>query len=118
MFASWLATAQVQISYLILGIDWVTSNHIKPAVANISIATSGISNALDSAIQNSINAGITYVIAAGNANMDACNFSPSRAPAAITVGALRIRISVQVIPIGEVALMSGLRDPELLRLLI
>jgi len=75
------------ISYLILGIDWVTSNHIKPAVANISIATSGISNALDSAIQNSINAGITYVIAAGNANMDACNFSPSRAPAAITVGA-------------------------------
>ncbi|MCV6004889.1 S8 family serine peptidase, partial [Escherichia coli] len=33
------------------------------------------------------NAGITYVIAAGNANMDACNFSPSRAPAAITVGA-------------------------------
>lgn len=75
------------ISYLILGIDWVTSNHIKPAVANISIATSGISNALDNAIQNSINAGITYVIAAGNANMDACNFSPSRAPAAITVGA-------------------------------
>lgn len=76
------------LSYLILGIDWVTSNHIKPAVANISITNSGVSAALDSAIQNSINAGITYVISAGNSNLDACNYSPGRVPAAITVGAI------------------------------
>jgi subtilisin family serine protease len=76
------------LSYLILGIDWVTSNHIKPAVANISITNSGVSAALDNAIQNSINAGITYVISAGNSNLDACNYSPGRVPAAITVGAI------------------------------
>ncbi len=76
-----------QISHLIAGIDWVTANRINPAVANISIGASGISNALDSAITNSIASGITYAIAAGNMNADSCNFSPSRVPTAITVGA-------------------------------
>lgn len=76
-----------QISHLIAGIDWVTAHRINPAVANISIGASGVSNALDTAISNSISSGVTYTIAAGNSNMDACNYSPSRVPAAITVGA-------------------------------
>ena len=75
------------VSDIISGVDWVTANHIRPAVANISIGISGTSNALDSAINNSINAGVTYVVAAGNSNRDACSFSPSRIQAAITVGA-------------------------------
>jgi subtilisin family serine protease len=71
---------------VIAGVDWVTQNHVKPAVANMSLG-GGISAALDAAINNSINAGVTYAVAAGNSNANACNSSPSRVPAALTVGA-------------------------------
>jgi subtilisin family serine protease len=67
------------------GVDWVTANHIKPAVANMSLG-GGASTALDNAVANSIGAGVTYAIAAGNSNANACNSSPARVPAAITVG--------------------------------
>jgi subtilisin family serine protease len=75
------------VSHLIMGIDWVTANHVRPAVANISITASGPSTVIDTAIQNSVNAGVTFVVAAGNSNQNACNYSPARTPAAITVGA-------------------------------
>lgn len=75
------------VSHLIMGIDWVTANRVLPAVANISITISAPSTATDNAIQNSVNTGVTYVVAAGNYNLDACNFSPARASAAISVGA-------------------------------
>lgn len=73
-------------SGVIAGIDWVTANAIKPAVANMSLGGSA-SAALDQAVQNSINAGVTYAVSAGNDNMDACLTSPARAANAITVGA-------------------------------
>ncbi len=72
-------------SGVIAGVDWVTRNHVKPAVANMSLG-GGISSALDTAVQNSINAGVTYAVAAGNDNQNACNYSPARVGAAITVG--------------------------------
>jgi subtilisin family serine protease len=68
------------------GIDWVTANHISPAVANMSMG-SAASVLMDFAVQASIDAGVTYVVAAGNANTSACQYSPARLPAAITVGA-------------------------------
>ncbi|MGE5224885.1 MAG: S8 family peptidase [Omnitrophica WOR_2 bacterium] len=73
-------------SGVIAGIDWVTSHKVSPAVANMSLGGS-VSSSLDSAVSNSINSGVTYAIAAGNSNADACNSSPARVAAAITVGA-------------------------------
>ena len=73
-------------SGVIAGVDWVTANHVKPAVANMSLG-GGASAALDQAVANSIAAGETYAIAAGNSNARACNYSPARVATAITVGA-------------------------------
>lgn len=77
-------------SGVIAGINWVTNqkqaNPTIPAVANMSLGGSA-SSALDAAVNNSINAGVTYAIAGGNSNANACNYSPARVGAAITVGA-------------------------------
>jgi serine protease len=73
-------------SGVIAGMDWVTSNHVKPAVANMSLG-GGASTATDDAVNRMHNAGVTVVVAAGNSNANACNYSPARAPNAITVGA-------------------------------
>jgi subtilisin family serine protease len=76
---------------VLAGIDWVTKNHVSPAVANMSLG-GGASTALDTAVSNSIASGVTYAVAAGNGNkggvpQNACNYSPARVGAALTVGA-------------------------------
>ncbi|HSW15209.1 MAG TPA: S8 family peptidase [Solimonas sp.] len=73
-------------STIIAGVDWAAGNADLPAVANLSLG-GGASEALDTAINGLINAGVTVVVAAGNENANACNGSPSRVPRAITVGA-------------------------------
>lgn len=78
-------------SGVIAGVDSVTANHVKPAVANMSLG-GGASTSLDSAVKNSIAAGVTYAVAAGNGNRggrqdDACKYSPARVPEALTISA-------------------------------
>lgn len=77
----------VTTSNLIAGIEWVTANRVRPAVANMSLSSIA-SSALNLAVTNAINAGVTVVASAGNANADACNYSPANLPAAIAVGAI------------------------------
>ncbi|MBO0867329.1 MAG: S8 family peptidase [Micromonosporaceae bacterium] len=71
---------------VIAGVNFVTQNAIHPAVANMSLG-GGVSKALDDAVQNSIDSGVTYAIAAGNDGANACNTSPARVTGALTVGA-------------------------------
>jgi subtilisin family serine protease len=73
---------------VIAGINFVTSDHQAhpnaPAVANMSLG-GGPDAATDQAVTNSINSGVTYSISAGNSTANACNQTPARVPAAITV---------------------------------
>ena len=71
-------------STIIAGIDWVRANRVLPAVANMSLG-GGASSATDTAVNNLINSGVTVVVAAGNDNANACNYSPARVTNAITV---------------------------------
>ena len=84
-------------SGVIAGVDWVAADHAAgaPAVANMSLGGSA-SAALDTAVKGAIADGVTFAVAAGNdggtvgellGTANACNGSPSRVPAAITVGA-------------------------------
>jgi len=71
---------------VIAGMDWVTSNRVLPAVANMSLG-GGFSQAVNDAAARMTNAGVSLSVASGNENQDACNTSPGSAPTAISVGA-------------------------------
>ncbi|MDP8900045.1 MAG: S8 family peptidase [Actinomycetota bacterium] len=64
-------------SGVIKGVDWVTANAKKPAIANMSLG-GPVSQALDDAVTNSAAGGVFYSLAAGNDGADACASSPAR----------------------------------------
>jgi subtilisin family serine protease len=71
---------------IIDGIGWVKTNAVQPAVANMSLG-SFTSTAINDAVKAATDAGVTFVVSAGNNGFDACRKSPASAPSAITVGA-------------------------------
>ena len=74
------------ISSVLAGVDAVTGDPYRPAIANMSLS-GDVSETLDAAVRRSIAAGITYVVAAGNDAVSASTASPARVTEAITVGA-------------------------------
>ena len=74
---------------VVAGINWVTANHRKPAVAVLPIG-GGVSTAIDQAVRNSVAAGVTYVTSAGASASDGCQFSPGHVPEVINVAATDI----------------------------
>jgi subtilisin family serine protease len=74
------------IDGIIAAVNLVTQYHPNPAVVNMSLG-GGMNWALDYAVNNSVASGVTYVVSAGNDNIDACYASPARAEGAISVGA-------------------------------
>ncbi|MEF1306209.1 S8 family peptidase, partial [Vibrio owensii] len=72
-------------SGVIAGVDWVAANASGPSVANMSLG-GGQSVALDSAVQSAVQSGVSFMLAAGNSNADACNYSPARVATGVTVG--------------------------------
>jgi subtilisin family serine protease len=76
------------LSWILAGVDWVTANASKIGVANMSLGFAGTSAALNTAIANSVAAGVTYVVAAGNDGADAGGFSPASHPDVICVSAI------------------------------
>ena len=78
-------------SGVVAGMDWVTENASGPSVSNMSLGGSS-SSSMNDAVARMYNAGIPVVVAAGNGDwlgraQNACNYSPSGAPNAYTVGA-------------------------------
>merc|ERR1712003_437823 len=67
-------------------LDWVASGSTRPAIASMSLGGNGVVAGMRDAVDAAVNAGVTVVVAAGNSNSDACNFSPAYAPNAVTVG--------------------------------
>lgn len=83
------ASGNCAVSATVSGINFATNEHnntVNRAVANISLRF-GATQALDDAVRGSLNAGVTYAIAAGNDSTNAAFFSPQRVGEALIVGA-------------------------------
>ena len=82
------STGTGSMSTIIQGIDYVTQNAGQIDVANLSFGCKCTSSALDTAINNSVAAGVTFVVAAGNSGEDASSWSPASNPNVISVAAI------------------------------
>jgi len=72
---------------VIQGVDWVANaGRNIPSVASMSLG-GGQAQALDDAVNACTTSGTLVVVAAGNDNAPACNYSPARAAQVVTVGA-------------------------------
>lgn len=69
---------------IIDGIEWATQDASGPAVSNMSLGGQ-YTQTVNDAVDASVAAGLTNVVASGNDSSDACNYSPASAQGAISV---------------------------------
>lgn len=89
------------MSDVVKGVEWAALSHkdkvelakkgkgkkgFKGSAANMSLG-GGKSPTLDLAVNAAVDAGLHFAVAAGNDNLDSCNYSPAAAEKAVTVGA-------------------------------
>jgi len=74
------------VSGIIAAVDWVRANAERPAVANLSLG-GDYSLALNTAVTELVQSGISVAVAAGNEKADACRVSPASAVGVVTVAA-------------------------------
>jgi subtilisin family serine protease len=75
-------------STIISGIDYIATYSSQVDVANLSFGCECRSSALDTAINNAVAKGITFVVAAGNDHTDASTLSLANNPNVIAVSAI------------------------------
>jgi len=75
-------------SWSFSALDWLATSSVRPAVASMSLGGSGRITAMKDAVDAAVSGGVTVVVAGGNENSDACNYSPAYVPSAITVGSM------------------------------
>lgn len=76
------------MSDIIEGIDYVAQHASEIEVANMSLGCQCTSQALDTAINNAVGAGVVFTVAAGNSGINAQTFSPAKNPNVIAVSAV------------------------------
>jgi hypothetical protein len=81
------AAGSGQFSWYISGINWIIANKQLPAVANASLGGSVFAPA-DQATDALVAAGVTFGVASGNSNVDACTQSPSNR--GVTAGVISV----------------------------
>ncbi|KAJ3379272.1 serine protease [Lobulomyces angularis] len=81
------------LSDVVKGVEWLVRDHkrrnqIKKvfSVANMSVG-GGRSRVLDKAVEEGVEAGITFSVASGNEGQNSCSYSPGASDKVITVGA-------------------------------
>jgi len=80
------ANGSGSLANVIAGIQWCANDASGPSVGSMSLGST-YNAAVNNAVAAAVASGITMVVAAGNSNANACNFSPASTPQAISVGA-------------------------------
>ncbi|KAK9762227.1 hypothetical protein K7432_012247 [Basidiobolus ranarum] len=80
-----------RLSDVLRGVEWIVKEHLKnpgqKSIVNLSLSAD-FSQAANDAIEEAIELGIHFSIAAGNDGNNACRYSPSSVSQAVVVGAI------------------------------
>jgi len=75
-----------QFSWSYDALDFLATEGIRPAVASMSLGARTVVQAMKTAVDTAVEAGIIVVVSGGNNNGDSCLSSPAYVPSALTIG--------------------------------